>query len=225
MFLLTISNFHLIKWLVPRLHCTELFSSWPHYSFSSYSKPFRTSSFENLPGNLSISFTNFFSMSRLLIVVVIFASVLGPLFFSVFAHPQVISSILSTLSFQCWWILNYIISFHLSSELLLHIFYWLLNIFTWVAVRHFKFIIAKQTFFSMLSKEIAKFLISTNQRYDKNSNGLHCWESMRGCYVMDSMWIHLHLWAVPKVFCSLPYGRWVIFKTELKTENPFFLII
>lgn len=59
---------------------------------------FQNISSENLPGNLSISFTNFSSTSRLLIVVMFLGSALGPLFFSVFTHLQVLSSILSALN-------------------------------------------------------------------------------------------------------------------------------
>lgn len=71
--------------------------TWPSFSFFSTWNLSEHKVLKNLPGNLSISFTEFSSTSRLLIVVMLQDSILGPFVFSVFTHTQVISSILSTL--------------------------------------------------------------------------------------------------------------------------------
>lgn len=81
----------------------------------------------------------------------------------------------------------------------------------------------------MLNKEIDKLLRSANQSpcqitmyicntywHENNLNGLQSWESTRACYVMGRMSSHLHLWAIPKVFCSVPHERKSSSKSFLK---------
>lgn len=76
-----------------------------------------------------------------------------------------------------------------------------------MAFKNFDISWLKQTFF-MLNKEFHdKLLRSTNQRGKNNLSGLHSWETIRGCFVMGRVPVHLHLRAIPKVFHSLSHKR------------------